>query len=208
MIGLVVVDMQRYYLEAEAPFFQYFERVRPGTMDYLMSRCEFVVPNIAQLLDRFRQREAAVAFLRLCGTAADRSDLHANFRDVHRRAERLGFLDAYPLEGDPYAEVIPALAPRPGEAQFCKTTYSGFTTSGFGDWLAASGLKTLVFTGLATSQCVDTTARDAADRGYTIVHVEDAQADYDETIHHAALYSAQPLARGGIFTTADLLGKL
>jgi len=208
VIGLVVVDMQRYYLEAEAPFFQYFERVRPGTMDYMLERCEFVVPNIARLLARFRERAFPVMFLRLCGTAVDRSDLHANFRDVHRRAERAGFLDAYPLEGDLFSEVIPALAPRAGEAQFCKTTYSGFTTSEFGPWLAASGLKTLVFTGLATSQCVDTTARDAADRGYQIVHVEDGQTDYEETMHHAALYSAQPLARGGILSTEQLLGQI
>jgi hypothetical protein len=40
------------------------------------------------------------------------------------------------------------------------------------------------------------------------VHVEDAQADYEDTIHHAALYSAQPLARGGILSTAELLAKL
>lgn len=205
MIGLVVVDMQRYYLEPEGPFFRYFERVRPGTMDYMMSRCEVVVPNIARLLGRFRERGLTVCFLRLCGTAADRSDLHANFREVHQRALRLGFADAYPLVDDPFSEVIPALAPLASERQFCKTTYSGFTTSEFGPWLASSGLKTLVFTGLATSQCVDTTARDAADRGYGIVHVEDAQADYEETMHHAALYSAQPLARGGIVATAELL---
>lgn len=208
MVGLVVVDMQRYYLEAEAPFFRYFERVRPGTMDYMLERCSVVVPNIASLLERFRARSLKVVFLRLCGTAEDRSDLHPNFREIHSRALRLGFADAYPLESDPYSSVIPALAPLPEEAVFCKTTYSGFTTGSFGSWLEASGLRTLIFTGLATSQCVDTTARDAADRGYTVAHVEDAQADYEENIHHAALYSSQPLARGGICATEELLGQL
>jgi len=41
---------------------------------------------------------------------------------------------------------------------FCKTTYSAFTSSALADHLSDQEIETLVFTGLATSQCVETTA--------------------------------------------------
>jgi nicotinamidase-related amidase len=64
---------------------------------------------------------------------------------------------------------------------------------------------TLVFTGLATSQCVETTARDASDRGFRVVHVEDAQADYDEISHTSSLYSSQGVCGGIIVTTEEFM---
>jgi nicotinamidase-related amidase len=49
------------------------------------------------------------------------------------------------------------------------------------------GIKNLVFSGVVTSCCVETTARDAADRGYGCVLVSDACADCDEAMHDAAM---------------------
>ena len=49
------------------------------------------------------------------------------------------------------------------------------------------GLETLVVAGVSTSSCVETTARDAADRGFQVVIVEDATAELDEPSHEATL---------------------
>jgi nicotinamidase-related amidase len=49
------------------------------------------------------------------------------------------------------------------------------------------GIKSLVITGVSTNACVETTARDAADRGYACVIVDEATADYDEQAHDATL---------------------
>jgi nicotinamidase-related amidase len=62
-----------------------------------------------------------------------------------------------------------------------------------------------VFTGLSTSQCVETTARDASERGYHIVHIEDAQADYDELSHASSLYSSQGVCGGFIMTAEEYI---
>ena len=52
---------------------------------------------------------------------------------------------------------------------------------------------------------MDTTARDASDHGYAVAHIEDAQADYDEHTHHAALYASRGVCGGEIYTTKEVL---
>lgn len=204
--GLIVVDMQRYYLDRSAPFAQFHEHCDPGCLNYILKRCQHTVTeNIRRLCDAAHERKRPVFYLRLCGKAPDRSDLHPIFRQANARAETVGFADIYPLESDPYSDIIPELSPAPTDFTFCKTTFSGFTTSTLADTLHSHGLKRLIITGLATSQCVETTARDAADRGYEIVHVEDAQADYTETTHNASLFSSQGVCGGHILTTDQIL---
>ena len=207
--ALVVVDMQRYYLEAESAFSKFYSHLEPGGLDYIRLRCQnIVIPNIARFLCAFRQAKWPVAYLRLCGLAEDRSDLHRTFAQIHREAELFGFPGLYPLRSDPFSKVTPALAPAKGEHQFCKTTYSAFTSAPeFEHFLRRSGRRTLVFTGLATSQCVETTARDAADRDFRVLLVDDAQADYSETSHRASLCSSQSIC-GPATATANVLEEM
>ena len=49
------------------------------------------------------------------------------------------------------------------------------------------GLETLVLAGIATDMCVETTARDAADRGFNVILAEDATATFFEHHHRSAL---------------------
>ena len=67
--------------------------------------------------------------------------------------------------------------------------------------------RVLVFVGLATSQCVDTTARDAADRGYTVIHIEDGQADYNEMFHNASLFASRGVCGGLLYETDEYLER-
>jgi nicotinamidase-related amidase len=200
--------MQRYYLEPDAPFFRYFEAISPGSMDYIRQRCETtVIPNIARLLTWARTGRAAVVYLRLSGTAPDRSDLHRFFRDADWQARLEGFPDLYPTRDDPMSEVVAQLAPLPGDAVLCKTTFSAFSSSGIETWLRERRIRTVVMTGLATSQCVETTARDASDRGFEVIQVEDAQADYDGVTHRASLFASRGVCGGAVHTTAEVLGS-
>ena len=207
--ALMVVDMQRYYVEPEAPFQRYFRNRHPGALDYITERCQtLVIPNILKLVQVWRAHRGAVIYLRLCGTQADRSDLHPHFVRAHIKAAQRGYADCYPLASDPHSDVAPEIAPQPGEKVFCKTTYSGFTTSDLGAHLAGTDIQSLVFTGLATSQCVETTARDASDRGYKICHIADAQADYEDIMHRASLFSSQAVCGGRVFTTEAFLAEI
>jgi nicotinamidase-related amidase len=207
--ALVVVDMQRYYLDRGSPFVRYFEQVSPGSMGYIMERCSAtVIPNIRALACEFRNRALPVFYLRLCGSDPRRMDLHRFFRESWRQALESGFSDIYPLKSDPMADVAPDIQPQWGDPVIDKTTFSAFTSAGFEKRLAEAKVDRLVFTGLATSQCVETTARDASDRGYGIVHVEDAQADYDETTHMASLFSSRGVCGGEIVSTQEFMRAL
>lgn len=208
--ALVVVDMQRYYLETTSTFARFHTELEPGCLDYIHQRCEeTVIPNVSRLIGEFESAGLPVLFLRLCGDAEDRSDLQRTFANVHEQAAEQGFPGLYPLRSEPDSEVIPQFTDAHAERTFCKTTYSAFTSApDFEACIQTLDRRTLIFTGLATSQCVDTTARDAADRDYQIIHVEDAQADYSETTHRASLYSSQGVCGGQIVLTEEVLGAL
>ncbi len=204
--ALVVVDMQNYYLRDDSPYHRYFSTLQPGCLDYITDRCgSTVVPNISRLLSLYREHAMPVLFLRLCGRDPERADLHRFFRELYQRAKLSGFDNVYPLAGDHFADIIGELRPQEGETIIDKTTFSPFTSTGIEGELKKMDVGTLVFTGLATSQCVETTARDASDRGFRVVHVEDAQADYDEISHTSSLYSSQGVCGGIIVTTEEFM---
>jgi nicotinamidase-related amidase len=200
---LIIVDMQNYYLSPSSHYHRYFEGLYPGCLAYLMERCtNTVIPGIRRMLTFFRDREMEVMFLRLCSREEDRSDLHRVFRETHYSGKTKGYDNVYPLFHDPAASVIEEIRPNPGETVLDKTTFSPFTKTSIEQILRNRGISTCIFTGLATSQCVETTARDASDRGFNIIHVEDAQADYDEITHASSLYSSRGVC-GGVIKSAD-----
>ena len=207
--GLVVVDLQRYYIEPTASFVTFFESIHPGASHYISGRCRnLVVPNLQKVVPHTRQLGRPIIYLRLCGTREDRSDLHRHFLKCYREALEAGFSDLYPLAGDPLADVLPEVAPQPGDHVLDKTTYSGFTSSSIESLLRTLKLERLVMTGLATSQCVETTARDASDRGFGIVHLEDCQADYHEVSHRASLFASRSVCGGHVWNCSDFLELL
>ncbi len=207
--GLVVVDLQRYYIEPTASFVSFFESVHPGASHYISQRCrELVVPNLQKIVQRTRQLGRPIVYLRLCGIREDRTDLHRHFLKCYREALEAGFPALYPLSSEPLADVLPEVAPQPGDHVLDKTTYSGFTSSSIESLLKTLKLERLVMTGLATSQCVETTARDASDRGFGIVHLEDCQADYHETTHRTSLFASRSVCGGHVWSSQDFLGLL
>ena len=203
--ALVIVDMQKYYLSHESSYYRFFTKKYPGCMDYIFKRCdEFVVPNIKKLYEFFLHENMNIIFLKLCGKDPKRKDLHKAFSATWQLGKTEGFADVYPLEIEAHADIIDELAPFDNNAHITiinKTTYSPFTFTNIDSILQEHGIKKLVFTGLATSQCVETSARDAADRGYEVVLIEDAQADYTEESHIASIYSSQGVCGGNIYTT-------
>jgi biuret amidohydrolase len=203
--ALLVVDLQRYYLEPQSPFYAYSSSQWPASMDYIHERYEqSLVPGIRLLKEAFRRLSWPVVYLRLCGVREDRSDLHRFFRDFHVKADQAGYAGAYPLADEPYAQVAGAVAPEAGDEIVRKTGFSGFTNGALDTLLRSKGVGTLVMTGLATSQCVDTTARDGSDRGYGIVFAEDCLADYSADFHESSLYASLGVCGGHIHKAAWL----
>ncbi len=205
-IALCVVDMQRYYLEKESSYYKYFDKLFPESLNYILERCENIVtPNIQNLIKKFREKNSKIYFLKLCSEIEDRSDLHPFFENTNNEGEIAGFQNIYPLSTDPFSDVTKNLRPEKHDTIIKKTTFSAFTSSNILEILKKDGIDTIVFCGLATSQCVESTARDASDNGFKVIQIEDAQADYNEEIHQVSLYSSQGVCGGTILDTKTFI---
>ena len=89
--------------------------------------------------------------------------------------------------------ILDELAPQPGDAVLNKTTMSAFHSSGFERLLRSWGVEQLIFTGVSTNSCVEGTARDAADRGYRCLLVEDGCGAASQRLHDATCENFQRL---------------
>ena len=198
--------MQNYYLRKESNYYKYFNDLSQGCMDYILERCsKIVIPNIIQIKKYFSSRSMPVIYFKICSKEKDRSDIHHFFRNTYEKGKQAGYDDIYPLCSDPMADIIEELEPDPEDTVVTKGTFSPFNSTDINTILNEKNIKTLVFTGLATSQCVETTARDASDMGYKIIQIEDAQADYDELSHNFSLYASQGVCGGAVLLTNDFL---
>lgn len=201
--ALCVVDMQNYYFNKESDFTKLSIYMgEPNFLEYLSNRCiKILIPNIKKLLNFFRNNNYPVIFLRLCGKKEDRSDLHRFFKRNNDKGKEFNLNNVYPLENDPMSFILDDIKPLEDEMVFCKTTFSAFTSTNINKYLRSNKITHIFFTGIATSQCVETTARDASDYGYSVIHIEDAEGDYDEYTHNISLRSSFSVCGGSVFKT-------
>lgn len=178
--ALIVIDMQRDFVE-------------PGgfgeSLGNDVSRLQAIVPTTANLIALFRDQGMPVIHTRECHRP-DLSDLPAAKRDRGNPSLRIG--DPGPMgrllvAGEPGADIIPALAPLEGEYVLDKPGKGAFYATGLTEHLASLGTETLVFAGVTTEVCVQTTMREANDRGYNCLLIEDATESYFPTFKAATL---------------------
>ena len=170
-LGLVVIDMQRDFIE-------------PGGFGAALGNdvtpLAAIVPTVRRLIEAFRAAGLPVIHTRECHRP-DLSDCPPAKRDRGAPALRIG--DPGPMgriliAGEPGADIVPALAPRPGEPVIDKPGKGAFFGTAFGETLAGLGLRSLVFAGVTTEVCVQTTMREANDRGFECLLAEDATESY------------------------------
>jgi ureidoacrylate peracid hydrolase len=104
--------------------------------------------------------------------------------------------------------LVDELAPQPGDIVIPKTRYSGFFNTNIDSVLRSRGIRTLVFTGVATNVCVESSLRDAFHLEYFGVVLEDATHHLGpDFIQKAALFNIEKFF-GWVSTVADFCGAI
>ncbi|MDO8635672.1 MAG: isochorismatase family cysteine hydrolase [Dehalococcoidia bacterium] len=177
--ALVIVDMQYMFAHPDYGHGAMLKSRYPQAAAYLFQRLnEMVIPNHLKLLQVFREHQLRVIYLTVGTALPDGADMVPLTRekgpDARVRARRYGKWLA--RVGSQEHKILAELAPVPGELVINKTSFSAFNSTGIDSTLRNMGIEYLVITGTATNVCVETTARDAADKGYRAIIVEDAVA--------------------------------
>jgi nicotinamidase-related amidase len=200
-VALVVVDMQ--YASASRRDGLGALLKAKGLEDrgaYRFDRIEQVVtPTIQSLLVAFRRDKLPVVYLTVGSKLPDFGDMLPGMR---RFAEAIGN-----TEGAKEHRILDELAPLAREAVVNKTTMSAFHSSGFERLFQAMGRTPLCFTGVSTNSCVEGTARDAADRGFQCVIVEDGCGAGSGELHDATCRNFARLL-GRVATAREVLREL
>jgi len=188
--ALVIIDMQRDFVE-------------PGGFGAALgndvSLLQRTIAPIRTVLEAARQRDLLVIHTRE-GHRADLADLPPA---KHRRGRLdLKIGDPGPMgrllvRGERGHDIIDTLAPLPGEPVIDKPGKGAFHATDLAAILSSRDIGQLVVCGVTTEVCVSTTVREANDRGYDCLVLDDCVGSYFPEFHAAAL--AMISAQGGIF---------
>ncbi|KQQ35453.1 cysteine hydrolase [Rhizobium sp. Leaf306] len=188
-MALVVIDMQRDFAEAGG---------FGASLGNDVSRITRIVPDVKRLIEGFRASGIPVIHTMECHRP-DLSDLPPAKRDRGNPALRIG--DEGPMgrvliAGEPGTAILPELAPIAGEVVIEKPGKGAFYATALGEILKQKGITQLVFAGVTTEVCVQTTMREANDRGYECLLCEEATESYFPEFKAAAI--AMIRAQGAI----------
>ncbi|MDN4613391.1 cysteine hydrolase [Leifsonia sp. F6_8S_P_1B] len=136
-----------------------------------------------------RDAGLTVGYVRVALTAEERSAAPAGSRFASEQLDADG----------PATQFHPALHPAEGEVVVRKKRFGAFSTTDLAEQLAARGIDTLVLAGVSTSGVVLSTVRDATDRDYRLLVLEDGCWDADQQVH--AVLTGKVFPRAGVTVT-------
>ena len=188
--ALVIIDMQRDFLE-------------PGGFGAALgndvSRLQAAVNPCREVLAASRRVGMLVIHTRE-GHRPDLTDAPPHKVERGDPANRIGArgpMGRILVRGEPGHDIIPELAPLPGEPVVDKPGKGAFYATDLEAMLRSRGITQLIVGGVTTEVCVNTTVREANDRGFDCLVLEDCTGSYFPEFHRAGI--AMIKAQGGIF---------
>nr|WP_179609048.1 cysteine hydrolase [Leifsonia shinshuensis] len=173
--------------------------LQPGILGRLPDSDAFLA-GLVRARDAARAAGMTVGYVRVAISAEEAATIPARSRFA-RAGERLD-------PDRPETQIDPRIAPADGEIVVRKKRVGAFGTTDLQEQLDARGVDTLVLAGVSTGEVVLSTVRDAADRDYRLVVLEDGCWDSDPEVHQ--VLTAKVFARGGATVTSidDFIASL
>lgn len=200
--ALLLIDMQYATGSRRGALARKHLQTPEGNPDlaYRFDRIErLVVPNQQRLMPAFRQAGGKVIHVRIGPQLRDASDAPVHMRPL--------FLATENWVGSPDHAGLEELEPEPSDILVRKTTIGAFASTGIDSLLRGMGVEHLAVTGISTNMCVETTAREAADRGYRVTLVEDACGTTHRDLHDSTMRNFARLF-GRVRSTEEVLGEV
>jgi nicotinamidase-related amidase len=195
---MLVVDVQHYCaFPGEGEWMQISPESIPADMLYYFERIrKTVLPNIRRLQQTFRAAGIEIIYTIIESLTSDGRERGLDYK----------ISGLFVPKGSPWALIPTEIAPLADEIIIPKGSSSVFNSTNIEYLLRNLEVDYLVVSGLVTDQCVESTVRDACDRGFLVSLVTDACATYSQKRHDASLRAIKGYCRQ--ISTSDLIDEI
>jgi len=184
--ALLIIDMQYATGSRQGALARKLAAEGSRMGDYRFERIErHVLPQTLRLRELFRSAGRPVLHVTVGAALPDATDAPVHMRKL--------FAEFRNHVGSREHEILDELKPLPGEHVLRKTTIGAFASTPIDSLLRALGCEQLYMVGVSTNMCVESTAREAADRGYAVTLVEDACGTTHQELHDGTMRNFQRL---------------
>jgi len=194
-VALILIDMQRDFLEPAGYL---------AAMGYDLGGVRSAIEPARRLLVAARGAGLCILHTRQ-GYRPDLAEVPAHklarIQAGQSSIGTLGPLGRFLIRGEPGFQIIPELAPAPGEFVIDKTANSAFRGTDLAAILAAQGIRAQILAGVTTDVCVHSTLREANDRGFECLLLEDCTGATDYGNYQSAIKMVK--MQGGVFGTVS-----
>ena len=161
--------------------------VQDALVSVIYNRQEFLL-NLKTLTDAARKHGIPIIYTKITPLPFSWESSFRLYMQMKRsRVESLDKLRPFPQPGSPEAEINSEVKPSDGDIVLDKHTASIFIGTHFENLMRNAGITTILFTGISTEFGISSSARDAANRGFYPVIVDDCVSSPNRDLHEAAL---------------------